>query len=384
MFGGMADTDPALSMRVAAGLSAVDAGHWDALAGPDDPFLSHAFLTILEESGSVGAGTGWTPAPLLAARADGSLLGAVPAYLKGHSQGEYVFDHNWAEAYEHAGGRYYPKLQIAVPFTPVPGRRVLGSDAGINAQLIGGAEQLVRQNGLSSAHATFVAPAQLDLFRTAGWLIREGVQFHFANPGYAAFDDFLAALSARKRKAIRKEREAANALVSIEMLTGAALRPDHWDAMWAFYQDTGARKWGQPYLTRAAFDLIGTRMADRVLLVLASRDGRPVAGALNFIGSDTLYGRYWGCSEDLPFVHFELCYYRAIEFAIERGLSRVEAGAQGAHKLARGYGPVPTWSAHYIADPGFRAAVADFLDRETRAIDREIGWLEGATPFKKG
>jgi uncharacterized protein len=379
----MADTDPPLTVRVASGVRAVDEAAWDAVAGPSDPFLSHALLSLLEESGSVGEGTGWQPAPILAERTDGTLAGALPAYVKWHSQGEYVFDHSWAEAFENAGGQYYPKLQIAVPFSPVPGRRALAADMDTTRALIKAAETLVRQNGLSSAHATFVTDTQLDLFRAAGWLIREGVQFHFDNPGYADFDAFLAALSARKRKAIRKERDAANALVEVAMLTGDAIKPHHWDAMWDFYQDTGARKWGQPYLTRAAFDLIGQRMADRVLLVLASKDGAPVAGALNFIGANALYGRYWGCSEELPFVHFELCYYRAIEFAIIHGLARVEAGAQGSHKLARGYGPVPTWSAHYLPDIGFRKAVADFLERETRAIDREIGWLTEATPFRK-
>lgn len=380
----MADDRRALTLRIADGVRAVDAQAWDRLAGGGDPFVSHAFLALLEESGSVGPDTGWQPAPILAEGDQGQLAGAAPAYLKYHSQGEYVFDHGWAEAFENAGGRYYPKLQLAVPFSPVPGRRLLAADARGAATLIAGAEAIVRQHRLSSAHATFVAPSQLAIFREAGWLIREGVQFHFANPGYADFDAFLAALSARKRKAIRKERLAANTLVDVEMLTGAAILPQHWDAMWAFYQDTGARKWGQPYLTRAAFDLIGARMADRVLLVLGMREGRAVAGALNFIGADTLYGRYWGCSEELPFVHFELCYYRAIEFAIARGLARVEAGAQGSHKLARGYAPVPTWSAHYLPDAGFRAAVADFLARETRAVDREIGWLEAAVPFKKG
>ncbi len=380
----MADIDPPLNVRITSGIRAIERDAWDTVAGTDDPFLSHAFLGLLEDSASVGHGTGWQPAPILAERPDGSLAGAMPAYLKNHSQGEYVFDHSWAEAFENAGGRYYPKLQIAVPFSPVPGRRVLAADTDTARQLIKAAETLVRQNGLSSAHATFVTDGQLDLFRSADWLIREGVQFHFQNPGYADFGEFLAALSARKRKAIRKEREAANALVDVAMLTGTEIQSHHWDAMWAFYQDTGARKWGQPYLSRAAFDLIGERMGERVLLVLASDKGVPVAGALNFIGTDTLYGRYWGCTTELPFVHFELCYYRAIDFAIERGLSRVEAGAQGSHKLARGYVPVPTWSAHYLPDAGFRAAVADFLERETRSIDREIGWLADATPFRKG
>jgi uncharacterized protein len=379
----MADADPPIIARIANGVGAIDAGQWDALAGGGNPFVSHAFLSLLEDSGSVGPGSGWQPSPVLIDANDGGLVGALPAYLKGHSQGEYVFDHGWAEAYENAGGRYYPKLQIAVPFTPVPGRRLLATTDAAARQLIAAAEAVVRQNGLSSAHATFVDADQLDHFRAADWLIREGVQFHFANPGYRDFDEFLGSLAARKRKNIRKERATANAAVEIEMLTGNAIQPAHWDAMWLFYQDTGARKWGRPYLTRAAFALMGERMADRLLLVLASRHGTPVAGALNLIGDDALYGRYWGCSEEVPCLHFELCYYRAIDFAIAHGLSRVEAGAQGEHKLARGYGPVPTWSAHYLPDPGFRQAVADFIQRETRAVEQEIGWLETATPFKK-
>jgi uncharacterized protein len=382
--GGMAHDDPPLVARIAAGVAAVDAGAWDALAGSNNPLLSHDFLSMLEDSGSVGPGTGWQPAPILIDGADGALSGALPAYLKGHSQGEYVFDHGWAEAYEHAGGTYYPKLQIAVPFSPVPGPRLLAADDAAARHLIGAAEAVVRQNGLSSAHATFVEAGQIDHFRAADWLIREGVQFHFANPGYRDFADFLSTLSARKRKNIRKERETANATVTVEMLTGAAIRPEHWDAMWAFYQDTGARKWGRPYLTRDAFALMGERMADRLLLVLASLDGVLVAGALNIIGGDTLYGRYWGCTAEVPCLHFELCYYRAIDFAIEQGLLRVEAGAQGEHKLARGYAPVATWSAHYLPDPGFRRAVADFIARETRAVEQEIGWLAEATPYRKG
>jgi hypothetical protein len=380
----MVNTDPPATLRIGPGIHAIDSGVWDNVAGHDDPFLSHAFLSLLEESASVGQGTGWQPAPILLERSGGTLLGAMPAYLKTHSLGEYVFDHSWAEGYENAGGKYYPKLQIAVPFSPVPGRRILAASEETARYLIATAETLVQRNGLSSAHATFVADSQLGLFRSAGWLIRKGVQFHFHNPGYTDFAAFLDSLSARKRKAIRKEREAANAIVEVVTLTGVDIKLHHWDAMWQFYQDTGARKWGQPYLTRAAFDLIGERMADQVLLIMASRDGNLVAGALNFIGANTLYGRYWGCVDELPFVHFELCYYRAIDFAIERGLSRIEAGAQGSHKLARGYCPVPTWSAHYLPDPGFRAAVAEFLDSETRAINREIGWLEEATPFRKG
>ena len=376
----MADADPPIIARIAPGVCSIDADVWDRLAGPNDPFLSHAFLSLLEDSGSVGPGTGWQAAPILIDGPDGAIAGALPAYLKGHSQGEYVFDHGWAEAYEHAGGDYYPKLQIAVPFTPVPGRRLLGANS---AALIGAAEAVVAQNGLSSAHATFVVDDQLDAFRAAGWLIREGVQFHFANPGYQDFEDFLGALSSRKRKAIRRERSLANAAVTVVELTGDAIRAEHWDAMWGFYQDTGARKWGQPYLTRAAFELMGERLADRLLLMLAFQDGVAVAGALHFIGGDALYGRYWGCAAEVPCLHFELCYYRAIDFVIAHRLARAEAGAQGEHKLARGYGPVPTWSAHHLPHPGLRAAVADFIARETHAVEREIGWLEEAGPFRK-
>ena len=381
----MADRSPAppLTARLLGGVGAINAAQWDALAGAGDPFLSHAFLALLEDSGSVGPGTGWTPAPLLVDQ-DGATIAALPAYFKTHSQGEYVFDHGWAEAWEHAGGAYYPKLQIAVPFTPVPGRRLLcASDAGARAALAA-AEALVQQNGLSSAHATFVAAEQLPLFESADWLVRTGSQFHWANRDYRSFDDFLAQLSSRKRKTIRHERAVANAAVSIAALTGDAILSQHWDAMWAFYQDTGARKWGQPYLTRAAFTLLGERMADKLLLIIASIDGVPVAGALNVIGADALYGRYWGCTRDIPCLHFELCYYQAIEFAIARGLARVEAGAQGEHKLARGYLPVPTYSAHYLPDAGFRRAVADFLVRETRGVEQERGWLGQHSPFKEG
>jgi uncharacterized protein len=316
--------------------------------------------------------------------ADDALTGALPAYLKSHSQGEYVFDHNWADAYERAGGQYYPKLQIAAPFSPVPGPRILSADAALMPQLLAAAQAVVEQNGLSSAHATFVDADQLDIFRDAGWLIRTGTQFHWRNRGYACFDDFLGALSSRKRKAIRKERAAANAAVEIQALSDDAIQPEHWDIFWQFYQDTGARKWGRPYLTRAFFDELGAAMGDKIVLYLAHRGGAAVAGALNFIGPDCLYGRYWGCSQDIPFLHFELCYYRAIEYAIAHRLPRVEAGAQGEHKLARGYEAVPTYSAHYIADPGFRGAIADYLRREQAAVEREIEFLGEMTPFKRG
>ncbi len=371
-----------LVARMAGSVGELDAAQWDGLSNKGNPFVSHAFLSALEDSGSVGEGTGWLPAPLVIEDGD-RLVAALPAYLKGHSQGEYVFDHSWADAWERAGGRYYPKLQIAAPFTPATGPRVLTRDPALAGPLLGFAEKFVAANRLSSAHATFVEPAQVPLFEDAGWLLRRDIQFHWANRGYASFDDFLGALASRKRKAIRKEREAAQEGVTIRRLTGADLKPEHWDAFWAFYQDTGARKWGSPYLTRAAFDFLCERMADEILLVLAYDGTRPIAGALNFIGRDALYGRYWGCTEDRRFLHFELCYYQAIDAAIELGLARVEAGAQGQHKIARGYEPVQTTSAHWIADPGFRKAVADFLERERQGVAVDAEWLSEQTPFRK-
>ena len=378
----MAEAD--LTVRIAASVGALPAAGWDALAGGDNPFMAHAFLAALEDSGSVGPGTGWTPAPLVLEDAAGRLLGALPAYAKGHSQGEYVFDHAWADAWERAGGDYYPKLQIAAPFTPATGPRLLLADEAHAAPLLRAAETVCRRHGFSSAHATFVEPAQLPLFEQAGWLPRSDIQFHWRNRGYASFDDFLGALSSRKRKDIRKERQAAQQGIEIRALTGAQIRPEHWDVFWLFYQDTGARKWGHPYLTRAAFDLLGERMGERILLVLAYEDDLPVAGALNFVGGDALYGRYWGCLVDKPFLHFELCYYQAIDHAIARGLARVEAGAQGGHKLARGYEPVRTWSMHWIADPAFRAAVADFLEQERQGVAQDQLYLGDRTPFRKG
>lgn len=348
-----------------------------------NPFVSHAFLALLEESGSVGGHSGWIPAPIVIAGEDGRLAGALPAYLKSHSQGEYVFDHSWAEAWSRAGGRYYPKLQISVPFTPATGPRLLTREPRLMLPLLRAAEQVCATNRLSSAHATFIEPEQLAVFEDAGWLLRSDIQFHWRNRGYASFEDFLGHLSSRKRKAIRKERAAAQRGVEIRALTGGELRPAHWEAFWRFYQHTGARKWGHPYLTRAAFDLIGERLGDRVLLLLAYDEGEPIAGALNFVGGDTLYGRYWGCTQDRPFLHFELCYYQAIDAAIARGLQRVEAGAQGGHKLSRGYEPVRTWSAHWIADPGFRAAVADFLERERAGVAADQLWLGEHAPFRK-
>ena len=381
-----------LPARIAPSVGSLPADEWDALT-QGNPFLSHAFLGALEDSGSVdcpGLGngkmghTGWGSLPIVIEGEDGRLAGALPAYLKSHSQGEYVFDHAFADAWHRAGGHYYPKLQIAVPFTPATGPRLLLRDAALAPRLLAAAEAICVRMGLSSAHATFIAPEQLPLFEAAGWLPRSDIQFHWENRGYASFDDFLGSLASAKRKNLRKERAAAQAGVEIRALSGADIRPEHWDAFWHFYQDTGSRKWGQPYLTRAAFTLIGERMADKILLVLAFMDGRPVAGALNFIGPDALYGRYWGAVIDKPFLHFELCYYQAIDAAIAMGLSRVEAGAQGTHKLARGYEPVQTWSAHYIVHEGFRAAVAEYLERERAGIAAEQLHLGERSPFRKG
>jgi predicted N-acyltransferase len=367
---------------------------WDACAcpeasgggRPDDPFTTYRFLKALEDSGSVGRGSGWQ-ARYLTARMDGEMIAAAPLYAKGHSQGEYIFDHNWAHAYENAGGRYYPKLQIAVPFTPATGRRFLTrpgmESTGISA-LLQGAIQIASDNELSSLHITFCTEAEAIAGEEIGLLRRSGQQFHWENDGYQGFDDFLAALSSRKRKTIRKERQgAADFGGEILSLTGDQIEPHHWDAFWRFYQDTGARKWGTPYLTRAFFDIVHETVRDDVLLVLAIREGRAVAGALNFIGRRTLYGRYWGCIEHHPFLHFELCYYRAIDYAIEHGLDRVEAGAQGEHKLARGYLPVETHSLHWIADPGFRDAIQRYLRAEREAVDHEIEVLTSYGPFRK-
>ena len=373
----------AISARIADGVSSIAADDWDACAGPGNPFVSHAFLSALEASGSVGGRSGWQPLPIVIDGPDGHPAAIAPAYAKSHSQGEYVFDHAWADAWERAGGNYYPKLQIAAPFSPVPGPRLLLRDPALAPALIGALEAVTDRSELSSAHATFLSPAEVPLFEAAGWLIRQGTQFHWTNQGYARFDDFLEALASRKRKAIRKERAAAVEGLTIRHLQGAAIEPRHWDAFWAFYQDTGSRKWGQPYLKRATFPLLGERLGDRVLLILAERDGVPIAGALNMIGGDTLYGRYWGCTEEVPFLHFELCYYQAIDAAIARGLTTVEAGAQGEHKLARGYAPVPTYSAHYIPDTGFRRAVGDFLVREREAVAADRDYLGEMTPFRK-
>ena len=370
--------------RMAEGVASFTKEEWDACAGTANPFVSHDFLAALEESGSAVGRTGWQPVPIAIDGPDGRPAAILPAYAKSHSQGEYVFDHGWAEAWHRAGGQYYPKLQIASPFSPVPGPRLLLRDPDLAAPLIAAAEMVVRNNELSSAHATFIAPEQVPLFEAAGWLIRADRQFHWSNRGYASFEDFLGQLASRKRKAIRKERAAAAAGLDIVHLSGAAIEERHWDAFWHFYQDTSARKWGRPYLTRRFFSLLGERMADRVLLIMAYRGGRPIAGALNLVGADALYGRNWGAVEEVPFLHFELCYYQAIDAAIARGLARVEAGAQGEHKLARGYEPVATWSEHYIPNKGFRDAVADYLERERRAIADNIENLAEFMPFKKG
>jgi predicted N-acyltransferase len=371
-------------------MAAIPAQDWDALACPEaatgrpiDPFTTHRFLAALETSGSTGAGTGWQARPLVL-RLDGRVVAAMPLYVKGHSQGEYIFDHSWAEAYARAGGRYYPKLQVAVPFTPATGRRFLG-DPAHRAALMEAAIGVTQQNGLSSLHVTFCTEDEAQsLTGVQGTLHRITQQFHWENHGYASFDDFLAQLSSRKRKMIRKERETARAHgLTLRALTGDQIEPAHWDAFWLFYQDTGSRKWGTPYLTRAFFDAVQATMRDDALLVLAFDGNRPVAGALNFIGRDTLYGRYWGCLADYPCLHFELCYYQAIDWAIAHGLSRVEAGAQGEHKLARGYLPSAVHSLHWIADPGFAKAVARYLDQERRAVGEEMEVLTAYGPFRK-
>ena len=384
---------PDTEVSVLTSLCDISAQDWDAVACPEandgravDPFTTHRFLVALDRSGSTGKGTGWQPRPLVA-RLDGKIIAAAPMYAKGNSQGEYIFDHNWAQAYENAGGRYYPKLQMAVPFTPATGRRFLtapGHTYSGREALILGALQLAGQNQISSLHVTFCTEDEALAGEGLGLMRRTTQQFHWENQGYTDFDAFLGDLSSRKRKTIRKERETANAFGgSIEMLTGDQIEPRHWDAFWRFYQDTGARKWGTPYLTRAAFDELHATMRDDMLLILAVRNGKPVAGALNFIGRDTLFGRYWGCVEDHACLHFELCYYRAIDWAIANALGRVEAGAQGEHKLARGYLPTPVHSLHWIADPGFARAVAQYLRAEAAAVQEEIDVLTAYGPFRR-
>ena len=382
-------------VRVHATVAEIGREAWDACNDASDygrnPFTAFDFLSALEDSGCVSPRTGWAPRHLSVEDRDGRIVGVMPLYLKSHSQGEYVFDHAWADAYERAGGRYYPKLQCASPFSPVTGPRLITREDGpreaAEHALLAGATALCDQIGASSLHVTFPLEGQWRRMGEQGLLLREDQQFHWENQGYAGFEDFLAALSSGRRKTIRRERRDAQAGLEIEALTGSALKEEHWDAFYAFYMDTGGRKWGRPYLNRAFFTLLGERMADRVLLVMARRPdetgGRWIAGALNLMGDDTLYGRNWGCLEEVPFLHFELCYYQAIEQAILRGLKRVEAGAQGQHKLARGYLPTPVYSAHFIADPALREPVRRYLDQERPAVEREMAYLAAEfSPFK--
>ena len=383
-----------IEIAVHGSIADIGRADWDGCACPEaadggrpiDPFTTYRFLHALEVSRSVGTGTGWQPR-YLSARRHGTVFAVAPLYAKGHSQGEYIFDHNWAHAWERAGGRYYPKLQIAAPFTPATGRRFLtrpGEEEIGMAALVQGALTLAEENGLSSLHTTFCTSDEAARGAALGLMRRVTQQYHWRNDDYADFEGFLAALSSRKRKAIRKERRTAQEFGGrIVALTGDAIAPHHWDAFWRFYQDTGARKWGQPYLTRRFFDEVHETMRDDVLLVLALSDGEPVAGALNFIGRDTLYGRYWGATRHHPCLHFELCYYQAIDHAIAHGLKTVEAGAQGEHKLARGYLPVETHSLHWVADPGFRDAIARYLEEERRAVEGDIEVLTDYGPFRK-
>ena len=390
------DGGTSVSIELLNSVSDVDASLWDACAAPEgadggralNPFLTHRWLNAFEESGSAHWREGWDPKHLMASDESGQTLGVMPLYVKGHSQGEYVFDHGWAQAFEQAGGDYYPKLLSATPFTPVTGRRLLlhpdADNEVAEGALLSGAAQITSNNKLSSLHLIFCTEAEQESLGEAGFLTRKNQQFHWRNYNYADFDAFLASLSSRKRKAIRKERAKAIENVEIVHLTGDEIHPEHWDAFWVFYQDTGARKWGTPYLTRSFFELAQQSLRDDILLVFARRDGEWVAGALNVIGRDTLYGRYWGCIEDHPCLHFEICYYQAIDYAIRHGMKTVEAGAQGEHKLARGYEPTETWSAHWIANPDFRQAISNYLEHERQAVDEEIAILGEHTPFKKG
>ena len=379
-------------VRVEPAISKIAAAEWDACANPDpaayNPFVAHAFLKALEDAKCVGGRSGWVPQHLVVEDAAGGVAACMPAYVKTHSQGEYVFDHGWAEAYTRAGGQYYPKLQVAVPFSPVPGQRLLvreGSDISYNAALLAaGAIELARRLELSSVHVTFMQEDEWARAAGLGYLQRTDQQFHWSNDGYATFDDFLGRLSSRKRKTIRKERtQALSSGLTIEHVQGAAITEAHWDAFFEFYMDTGSRKWARPYLNRKFFSLLGQSMADQCLLVFAMRDGRPVAGALNMIGGDCLYGRYWGMAEHHPCLHFEVCYYQAIDYAITHGLKRVEAGAQGEHKLARGYMPAPTFSAHWIADPSLRRAVSRYLVEERAAVAEHREMLAEYGPYRK-
>ena len=384
----MPDDVPPLSLTLHRRIADIAAAEWDACAGSANPFVSHAFLSALEDSGSATEDRGWLPQHAALRDADGRLLGCAPMYAKAHSQGEYVFDHGWADAIERAGGHYYPKLQIAVPFSPVPGPRLLmRPGCGVPpAALAQGIAEACGQVGCSSAHVTFCEEAEWEALGEAGWLRRMGTQFHWTNDGYASFEDFLGALASRKRKALRRERrDAQGAGLVLRALRGAEISEKHWAAFHRFYKSTTDKKWGRSaYLTRQFWPLLGERLGDRVVLMVAERDGEPVAGALNLVGEDALYGRNWGAVVDVPFLHFELCYYMAMDFAIAHGIKRVEAGAQGEHKIQRGYLPVPTYSAHWIEHGGLRRAVSDFLERERPAMLREMEALATLSPFKRG
>lgn len=380
-----------LSANVLGSIAEVPAEVWNGLAPShdgvvDNPFLDHAFLFALEQSGSASNRTGWQPQHLLLSDAAGTPIGAMPLYLKSHSQGEYVFDHGWADAFQRAGGEYYPKLQCAVPFTPVTGPRFLAADDASRAALISTAETLATRNNISSVHATFVSEAEAELARASGWLVRHDTQYHWHNEGFSSFDDFLGTLSSRHRKVTRRERRDALEAdgLTVKWLTGADLTEEVWDAFFEFYQDTGSRKWGRPYLNRRFFSLLSETMADRVLLMFACDGDEPIAGTFSMIGHDRLYGRYWGATRNVPFLHFELCYYQAIDYAIAHKLMVVEAGAQGEHKLARGYAPATTRSAHWIGHPGLRDAVARFVAQERASVAREQEQLERYTPFRHG
>ncbi|WP_269716938.1 GNAT family N-acetyltransferase [Caulobacter sp. NIBR2454] len=377
------------AVRVHRRISEIGREAWEACADPSgDPFISYDFLDALEESGCAVERTGWAPQHLSVEDEDGRIAAVMPLYLKSHSQGEYVFDHAWADAYERAGGRYYPKLQCSAPFSPVTGPRLIVrqgvSSNEARALLLGGALQLCQRMEASSLHVTFPTEAEWSWMGGQGMLLRQDQQYHWHNQSYASFDDFLGALSSNRRKTIRRERRDAQAGLEIVALNGADLTEDHWDAFYGFYMDTGGRKWGRPYLNRTFFSLLGERMADRVLLIMARRDDRWIAGALNLVGGDCIYGRHWGCVEDVPFLHFELCYYQAIEHAIRLGLPRVEAGAQGQHKIARGYLPSAVYSAHWIADPALRDPVARYLEREREAVQDDMDMLAAEfSPFKQ-
>lgn len=383
----MPDGSATLTLTLHARIAEIDAADWDACAGDGNPFVSHEFLSAMEDSGSANSRTGWLPQHAVLRRESGDIVGVVPMYAKSHSYGEYVFDHGWANALERVGENYYPKLQAAVPFSPVPGPRLLRRPgAGVPVAAMASAlEQACQSHDLSSVHVTFCTEDEWHGLGDAGWLQRIGMQFHWENEGYTSFDDFLGALSSRKRKVLRRERRDANAAgLTFHALSGADITERHWDAFYGFYQSTVDRKWGSAYLTRRFFSLLGERLGDKVVLMYAENAGKPVAGALNLVGDEALYGRNWGCRGDWPFLHFELCYYRAIDWAIEHGLKRVEAGAQGRHKIQRGYMPKPTYSAHWITHSGLRRAVANFLVEERAGIEAEMAALAEDSPFRKG